>query len=294
MFNHALAKYFSMTTHVAEMTKPLQELGISGFFYMRIYPDNSFINITSRYEHANNYFNQLFSGNYQPKDLSEQLFTLPGASLSALNLDNKVWQDANNLGYGNAISIYDGHEHMQEITCFYSSSENHDINHFYINQLDFLRKFKVYFVERADEIIQKIELDKCFFPDSLREECNQPKMKQEKQALTVEILESLMSQNSFDAIAPKLSSAKIQPDQVILTHQKTGIPLHLPPQRAQCLIHAAHGKTAKEIAKDMNLSVKTIDYYLRILRKELGCCSTKRLIAAYFKQLELIFDTATR
>ncbi|MDF1678078.1 MAG: LuxR C-terminal-related transcriptional regulator [Legionellaceae bacterium] len=284
MFNPALEKCFSVTSQVAEITKPLESLGISGFFYMRIYPDNSFINITSRHEHANNYFNQLFSGSYQPEDLSDQLFTLPSVSLSAHNPDNKVWQDANNLGYGNAISIYDSNTDMQEITCFYSSSDNHTINHFYINQLDFFKKFKFQFVKQADKIIQELEQDKCLLPDFLIKKSRQLKTDKTKSSLTREALDNIIMQDCVDFMPHSLYGSNAK--QVILTHQKTDMPIYLPPQRTLCLMHAIKGKSTKKIANDMNLSTNTVDYYLRILRKELGCCSTKQLIATYSEQLK--------
>lgn len=254
-----LEQCFSVTNHIASVTNPLKKLGISGFFYMRIFPDNSFINITSRYEHARNYFHQLYSGKYQPQDLAEQLFTLPGVSLSALNTNNKVWQDANQLGYGNAISLYNNTQKMQEITCFYSTSDNHAINHFYINQLDYLKNFKNFLINQTNSIIQMLEQNKCQLPDFLLS----------------------------DSATSKILEPNKKP--VIVIHEKSQSPLSLAPQRAQCLLHAAQGKSTKQIAHQMNLSIRTIDYYLSIIRKELGCRSTKELIATYREQLKTYF-----
>jgi DNA-binding CsgD family transcriptional regulator len=74
-------------------------------------------------------------------------------------------------------------------------------------------------------------------------------------------------------------------DYVCLLHKNTSLPIHLSPQRSQCLLYLVQGKTVKEIARAMNLSPKTIEHYLELLRKELGCKSSKELIIFYAEQL---------
>lgn len=92
--------------------------------------------------------------------------------------------------------------------------------------------------------------------------------------------------NMSDLLA---SSAQIitdkKVDSVCLLHKNTLLPIHLSPQRSQCLLYLAQGKSIKEIASVMNLAPKTIEHYLELLRKELGCRSSKELIVAYADQL---------
>ena len=68
-------------------------------------------------------------------------------------------------------------------------------------------------------------------------------------------------------------------------HKKNGLLVHLSPQRSQCMLHLLDGKSTKEIAQAMCLSTKTIEHYLEILRKELGCRSSKELILYYAHQI---------
>ncbi|HVT63174.1 MAG TPA: helix-turn-helix transcriptional regulator [Legionellaceae bacterium] len=70
-----------------------------------------------------------------------------------------------------------------------------------------------------------------------------------------------------------------------LIHKKNGLLIHLSPQRSQCMLHLLDGKSTKEIAQAMRLTPKTVDHYLEILRKELGCSSSKDLILSYIDQL---------
>ncbi|MGQ3887783.1 LuxR C-terminal-related transcriptional regulator [Legionella sp. CNM-1927-20] len=49
-------------------------------------------------------------------------------------------------------------------------------------------------------------------------------------------------------------------------------------QQRKCLKYLIQGLSAKEIAKKMNLSHRTIEYYLQILRKKLACRNKAELI----------------
>lgn len=68
-------------------------------------------------------------------------------------------------------------------------------------------------------------------------------------------------------------------------HKQTNMPVHLSNQQSACLSLLAQGKSAKEIARLMQLSHRTVEHYLEIIRKLLGCASTKELIASYMDQL---------
>lgn len=70
-----------------------------------------------------------------------------------------------------------------------------------------------------------------------------------------------------------------------LFHQELNLPIHFPKQQARCLLLIVQGKSAKEIAKELHLSYRTVEYYLDKARKQLGCSSNKKLIALYGEQL---------
>lgn len=53
---------------------------------------------------------------------------------------------------------------------------------------------------------------------------------------------------------------------------------HLSRSQLICLTHIANAKTAKQIAKEMNLSFRTVEFYIEILKKKLGCGSKSELI----------------
>ncbi len=79
---------------------------------------------------------------------------------------------------------------------------------------------------------------------------------------------------------PRHASSSTQP-----LFETTRLSLNIPRQRSRCLAHLAEGKSSKEIANAMNLSSRTVDHYLGILRKEFGCRSSRELITSYNRQL---------
>jgi shikimate kinase len=82
-----------------------------------------------------------------------------------------------------------------------------------------------------------------------------------------------------------LSAVETKDIELRLLHPETKQEIHLPSQRARCLRLVAQGKSAKEIAREMNLSTHTINFYLRLLREALNCRSTKELISSYFSSV---------
>jgi DNA-binding CsgD family transcriptional regulator len=70
-----------------------------------------------------------------------------------------------------------------------------------------------------------------------------------------------------------------------LIHKGLHMPVHLSSQQAKCLLLLVKGKSAKEIALQMQLSHRTVEHYLEKIRRQLGCSSTKELVASYSDQL---------
>ncbi|MDF1685070.1 MAG: helix-turn-helix transcriptional regulator [Legionellaceae bacterium] len=267
-----LKQYFASSTHVAEITKPLESLGIVGFFYARLYPDGSMANLTSQPEWSEHCFKQLFNGHYQAQDTTDYCHQYPGISLSALNPHNFVWQDARDrFGYGNSISFCEDNAHFREITCFYSTADNHAINQTYLNELDVLKKFKHYFIGQSEVLIQEANRNKVLLPEIILEEKNRLSKTADAQATSFssEIFQNISNTNK----------------KICLLHKNTQHPIYLSSQQSRCFNYLMQGKSSKEIARAMNLSHRTVEYYLTLIRKQLGCNSSKELIHSYAHQV---------
>ncbi|MBA2710341.1 MAG: LuxR family transcriptional regulator [Tatlockia sp.] len=67
----------------------------------------------------------------------------------------------------------------------------------------------------------------------------------------------------------------------IVFHKKTHKPINLTPQQAVCVKILSEGKSAKEIAREMNLSHRTVEGHLATVMEITGCSNSKELIGLY-------------
>ena len=269
-----LNKLTCKANQARKIIRPLQDVGITGVFYERIYFDGSTINIVNDHTWTEFYFDKIASGSYTTKDVSEHYFAKPGVSLSALMPKNQLWLDAQHqFGHGNGVTLIEDHRSFREVIGFYSTSTNAAINNFYINNLNTIKQLKQYFVLEASSVIQDLEQDRLA---SFYSTYGGPEK-------TVSPRKEISLANYLNST---LHKQKIASDYVLITNKKTCLPICLPPQRGKCLIYLTQGKSAKEIAKLMHLSTKTVEHYIAKLRYELGCRTSKELISIYGEQLQ--------
>lgn len=258
MHPEKIAQFVKHAPYVKEIISPWHTLSISGIFYVRIYPDGSIINLANNIDWTNLYFDKLKVGDYQTEDVALQLFNDFEVILWTFNAQNPIWQDAKNyFGYRNGVLISEEHTYFREIIAFYSNAEDQAMNHFYVNKLDMLQKMKQHFKVQAKDLIQQAEIDR-----------------QESRVFV------------FPSMVSKATLKDQQEQSMTVMHKEHGTLIKLPNQRGKCFIHLLNGKSIKEIASLMQLSPKTIEHYLEILRKDLGCRNSKDLISSYAKQLD--------
>lgn len=84
-------------------------------------------------------------------------------------------------------------------------------------------------------------------------------------------------------ISQDMHSNKIQIDKKdqMIFHKKSHAPIHLTEQQAVCLKLLAQGKSSKEMARDMDISYRTVEGYIAKVMEISGCSSSKELIALY-------------
>lgn len=87
-----------------------------------------------------------------------------------------------------------------------------------------------------------------------------------------------------DARSEADETIKLDRKDLILFHKSRYVPVYLSEQQAKCLKLLAKGKSSKEIGNELNLSYRTVEDYIAKIAEELGCSSSKELIALYHDQ----------
>lgn len=261
-----LEQFYYDVEYVKKIVEPMQRVDIIGAFYHRIYPDGSTVNVTSCAKWTVLYFEKLLNRQYKHEDILNQCFGKAGINLWALNKDNQVWKDASEFEYGNGISLINDCDGFRECMGFYSNVSNKSINTFYINNLNTLKKLGQYFILQSKNIFERAEKKQT------EESC----LAYQKQCSVSDTLRFI---NQTDRRSVNFK------EPALLFNQKTCLPMYLSPQRSLCLKLLIEGKSAKKIADIMKLSVRTVEYYLGLLRQELGCKTSKELISKYSDQL---------
>lgn len=253
---------FTEHTHISQICQPLEILGITGFYYVRRAHDNSkVINLTTFVDWAEFYLKNLYQEKYSPDTIKDHLFTNEGISLWELNQQNLIWQEAKNcFNVGNGMVIYQNKKDYREIFCFHSTRENYAMNYFFVNNIDLLKKFASYFLEKADPIIKKGAANELVIPKKYH---FSPKPDNEQVNLVKSFLCAINSDcTDCEELLSGLSKREIE-----------------------CLNYLSNGKSAKEIGSLLNISNRTVEAHIYKIKHKLHCTKTSQLayIAAKYK-----------
>lgn len=249
---------FSDYAAVRQICSPLQSLGIKGFYYLRRYNDGSFIDLSTEVQWAESFFINYFNEVYKTSDVTEAHMFCPeeGASLWILNPENTIWRESECFGFGNGISIQVDKGDFTDIFCFHSDVNDRAINQFYINNLDLLKKFGQYFIEMADSIIKKGEQNKWLVPQKYLKK------------ITTAVPEHRRDFSKF----------------IDCFHAPAGNHCLLTRREVECVQLCAFGKSAKEIAKELSISSRTVEKYLDHAKEKFHCSSLRQLIYLYSRK----------
>jgi DNA-binding CsgD family transcriptional regulator len=89
------------------------------------------------------------------------------------------------------------------------------------------------------------------------------------------------SNNTLNTLLTNNKNSAYKNDLIVITNQFTNKKVKLSLRQSQCLDFLARGYTAKEIAKEMILSSRTIEHYIERVREILNCRNNKELIANF-------------
>ncbi len=233
---------FTSSADIAEIAKPLKKLGIIHFTYMRSYHNGARVYLGNNAEFYDIYLKgkHYLTGNTECKPglYKEQ------AILWSTLPNQKIIDDCSrsrNIDHG--IFLFHPQKKYCEGFAFATHAGNDRIINTYLSKMDILITFKEYFREKAETIIHQAEKQKIILPFNDK----------------LDISKSLLN----DDYRHLFTSNNKAP---------------LTKRQLECCYLLMQGKTAKEIANIIGLSIRTVEDYLSHVRSKLGCHNKTELI----------------
>jgi DNA-binding CsgD family transcriptional regulator len=260
----SLPKY-TYNTHIGRLANVLDNLfNINYFTYLRLHKDHGML-MLDNYDFA--YDLKYYQSNHCLIDAQYFACNAIGSSLFIYDSEiqtkeeRELFETASkvyNLPSGVLLTDY----HSEYIDSFHFASnkfENDRISPI-IKQLDSLNKFKQFFLQETKNIINNSENYLLYSNhDSLINKFH------DYAPINIKQLDNI---KSYDPLTQKFIREKLYASYLT----------KLTPMEIQCIHWKYHGKSAKEIAKALNASYRTIEKHLELVRRKFKCKKTSEAI----------------
>jgi len=248
----------SILPRLQDICEPLRLFDISNFSYAKITRDQKFFRVGTHEGYTDLFFkhdlynqSDCYRGFLRSSSFSEEKRTLsflwtPQGPGGSVRMSVNMW---------NGISFYQTTGDYIETWAFGGTLENSGLTEFYLNNLDILKKFLMYFKSAAKDIIDLADKHK-----------------------TIGLPFHEGSQNPYRA----------DPEKVLEFHKKIltkRYPVslgqnefNLTLREIECLLYKSQGLTAKQIARKCNISPRTVETHFNTILFKSGLEHMNQLI----------------
>jgi len=248
----------SILPRLQELCEPLNMFDISNFSYAKLTKDQKFFRIGNHETYTDFFFEQtlydhpdFYRGLRHPDAFSTEKQTLfflwdPHGSAQKMRMSVDMW---------NGISFYFITKDYIEGCAFGSTLENTGLGDFYLNNLDMLKKFFMFFKSAAKDLIDISDKNK-----------------------TLDIAFQDKAQNLYRADPEKILefNKRISTKKYCLSIGQKEFSLTL--REIECLLHKSQGLTAKQIARECNISHRTVETHFNTILFKSGLEHMNQLI----------------
>lgn len=266
-----IEKHFCYTSSdaVAKICKPLfTQFDISFFQYVKHYYDGGRVLLSSNREWVKDYFRyEHYLHEYVNfgKDFKEHT---SGYNLwSGCEQDHKscqIWRHSKKVyGLDHFLAIYSNYDTYCEMFHFAGKETTTHLPSVFFTNIDLFERFGIYFLDKAKGILKKAH-ESRFYPPKVTEIDNTNRWvfgvqhEKKKQFINEIPLNSFQLKGHLE-------------DQQLSFRQM------------QCIKGIVEGKSYKQIAQELELSHRTIDYHLSEIRKIFRVKSKKQLLDALYE-----------
>ena len=258
---------FASADLITTISQPLFNYStITYFDFVRVYEDQRHICLTTSPEWNKEYYNNGFyigkrHEYFSEEDISQYVMEdleVPAACLRDIERlkMRKQFQHAHSLRIERVSNDY------KDSYTFGTRLENFNINKYYLYNIEALNDFVDYFNIISTQIIAQAEKEKFSFPQIERELKILPNIKKEK---------GLFPKEFFQQIRLNKMPLKVDGEVIYLTKKEI-----------ECLGGFIRGKSAKEIARNQDISDRTVEQHLLNIKQKLGCWTKGEVIDKLF------------
>ena len=270
--NHPMLLY---PNEVAEICKPLEKLGITYFSHVTVDSENNFTALSKGPELAYHYLKQQYYNADIHMAAADKLGEMVVWDSIALTDKSAALSELGKAhGFYHTFTLIDKQVDASHFYHFATSKFSSTANQVYLSNIDLLKLFVQHFKEQVSGSKQLSEAYEFQF--GLVEEVSK--------GFTLSPDSQLLHANQNRSAVFEEISIK-QGVNNVLIHKDTHERVTLSAQQMKCLSLLVKGYAAKQIAFEMNLSVRTVQHYLDRIKVVLGCKNSKEMLVGYAGQL---------
>lgn len=245
-----LSHHFSIASAEAMQAicwAPLQALGLHYFNYVKIHPDGSREVLTTHAAWMEYFYRHQLYLSAAVQQVDE---CLPKGFYFWQELDHddavyKIARDVFDIDHG--ITFIERDNHTTTLYIFAAHTAQSDINHFYTRNIDLLKRFILYFNDKAAVLIKYAALNKIYWPKLT----DVPSKKTDERDQQREVFISITDIDKY------------------IIHNQ-GQRVQLTRREAESAVHMINGYTAKQTGKLLGLSYRTVEKFNQKVKEKLS------------------------
>lgn len=227
----------------------LGSIGVSYFNYIKIYHnDSSRELLTNNADWIDHFYRNSLYKSVGAVDI-EHLLPKGYFLWSELNSSDPIYsQGRESFNIDNGITFVIKRKDVTYLYIFASTRDNEQINNFYIRNIDLFKRFILYFKDKASDLIAKASENKIYLP--------------EKQIVSP----GRLKRHSLSELDRKQFYEKTAVDKYYLINESDDV--YLTRKQAECVAYLIEGATAKQCARALNISHRTVESYIDLIKEK--------------------------
>jgi DNA-binding CsgD family transcriptional regulator len=255
-----------VSNDIDEICKPLKKFGIKLFTYLKNYRNGAQIYLSNDSRWTEDYYNK--------KLYESSLFELnpaiypSGYTLWPKDSSSKVFIHARTyFDSDHGITIIENQKKFCEFYFFSTSASNPSIINLYLNNIDLLKRFVVYFKDKASAILKTAEKNKIIIPQHFQ------KLNVAENDVDFILHSMLLNTSLKKEFLKEIRISHYRFEQGDLKN------IILTEKELDCAFALLEGKTANETGEKLFRSRRTIETHISNMKSKFHCKTKSDLIA---------------